>query len=409
MPPSFLSKFVNKPQDQSRAPNRTPSPSPARRRTLSTKTNSSLVDLADAPPVPKLTLNPGNPGADSSSRHLSINPTDSDGQVPQRASLIDGHDFPTPTENDFRRPPIVVNGGTLDSADAAGGASLTSIPAADSSANHNSSLVNGVSDKGGSTLNAAMEIVESPEPIRPTFANDPVSPALLPQSEREQDAVSIASSKSKKKTQRTWRSNSTSNKKRTMPAKKPSGIAGALAASGLAIANPPSGINMTPSIQQSLPPPSSATSRQRAPSSGARSATFAGPPSSGRPRDASLTSLDSNNPYDEGSEDGYDSPDLDLNDDDIPITGFAVASNKRNQDFHELFRNVPDGDYLIDGQSYEFLRAPFLTHIIDYGCALQREILIQGRMYISENHVCFHANIFGWVTDVCTAVESSPL
>ena len=36
----------------------------------------------------------------------------------------------------------------------------------------------------------------------------------------------------------------------------------------------------------------------------------------------------------------------------------------------------------------------------DYGCALQRDILIQGRLYISENHVCFHANIFGWVTDV---------
>jgi len=36
----------------------------------------------------------------------------------------------------------------------------------------------------------------------------------------------------------------------------------------------------------------------------------------------------------------------------------------------------------------------------DYGCALQREILVQGRIYISENHICFHANIFGWVTDV---------
>jgi len=39
----------------------------------------------------------------------------------------------------------------------------------------------------------------------------------------------------------------------------------------------------------------------------------------------------------------------------------------------------------------------------DYGCALQRDILIQGRIYISENHVCFHANIFGWVTDVSFA------
>lgn len=34
----------------------------------------------------------------------------------------------------------------------------------------------------------------------------------------------------------------------------------------------------------------------------------------------------------------------------------------------------------------------------DYGCALQREILIQGRLYISEHHLSFNANIFGWVT-----------
>ncbi|KAG1804367.1 hypothetical protein EV424DRAFT_1647456 [Suillus variegatus] len=74
---------------------------------------------------------------------------------------------------------------------------------------------------------------------------------------------------------------------------------------------------------------------------------------------------------------------LDINED-IPVTGFAVASSKRNADFHELFPSIPEGDYLIE----------------DYGCALQREILIQGRIYISENHICFHANIFGWITDL---------
>lgn len=73
-----------------------------------------------------------------------------------------------------------------------------------------------------------------------------------------------------------------------------------------------------------------------------------------------------------------------------PITGFAVASNKRTADFHALFPTVPEGDYLID----------------DYGCALQREILIQGRLYISENHLCFHANIFGWTTDVSLLILS---
>ncbi len=41
---------------------------------------------------------------------------------------------------------------------------------------------------------------------------------------------------------------------------------------------------------------------------------------------------------------------------------------------------------------------------VDYGCSLQREILIQGRLYISKNHICFHANIFGWVTDLLIPV-----
>ena len=101
---------------------------------------------------------------------------------------------------------------------------------------------------------------------------------------------------------------------------------------------------------------------------------------------------------DSGSED-----ELDLLREDIPVTGFAVASNKRNADFHELFSNIPEGDYLIEGM-YELFgcfRSNLSSFIIkDYGCALQREILIQGRIYISENHICFHANIFGWITDV---------
>ncbi|KAM0788113.1 hypothetical protein ACM66B_001280 [Microbotryomycetes sp. NB124-2] len=63
-------------------------------------------------------------------------------------------------------------------------------------------------------------------------------------------------------------------------------------------------------------------------------------------------------------------------------TGYAVASSKRNADFHAIFKSIPDDDYLIE----------------DYGCALQREILIQGRLYISEHHLSFNANIFGWVT-----------
>ncbi|KAJ1678138.1 hypothetical protein EV182_004693, partial [Spiromyces aspiralis] len=56
---------------------------------------------------------------------------------------------------------------------------------------------------------------------------------------------------------------------------------------------------------------------------------------------------------------------------------------KRNADFHMLFRELPINELLID----------------DYGCALQRDILVQGRLYLTENHVCFYSNIFGWVTN----------
>ena len=53
---------------------------------------------------------------------------------------------------------------------------------------------------------------------------------------------------------------------------------------------------------------------------------------------------------DDEDEDGSGSGSEDMDDEDIPVTGFAVASNKRNADFHELFPTVPEGDYLIEGE-----------------------------------------------------------
>ena len=45
----------------------------------------------------------------------------------------------------------------------------------------------------------------------------------------------------------------------------------------------------------------------------------------------------------------------------------------------------------------------FLNKLIhlDYSCAWQKEILIQGRMYISQNYLCFHANFLKWETSLC--------
>ncbi|KAF3917027.1 hypothetical protein ABW21_db0205705 [Orbilia brochopaga] len=77
----------------------------------------------------------------------------------------------------------------------------------------------------------------------------------------------------------------------------------------------------------------------------------------------------------------------------IPIirttTTFAAASHRRNKDFHTLFKSVTPDDQLIE----------------DYGCALQKEILLQGRMYVSSGHICFHSNIFGWVTTLVISFD----
>jgi len=71
------------------------------------------------------------------------------------------------------------------------------------------------------------------------------------------------------------------------------------------------------------------------------------------------------------------------------ITGFAVASKKRNRDFHALFRSVPEDDYLIE----------------DYGCALQKDILVHGRLYVSEGHICFNSNILGWINTLVISFD----
>ncbi|XP_063302471.1 protein Aster-C isoform X2 [Pelobates fuscus] len=58
---------------------------------------------------------------------------------------------------------------------------------------------------------------------------------------------------------------------------------------------------------------------------------------------------------------------------------------QRSEEFRRLFKELPENDKLI----------------VDYACALQKDILLQGRVYLSENCVCFHSNIFRWETSIC--------
>ena len=70
-------------------------------------------------------------------------------------------------------------------------------------------------------------------------------------------------------------------------------------------------------------------------------------------------------------------------------TGFAVANAKRNRDFHKDFKSVPEDDHLIE----------------DFSAALQKDILLHGRFYISEQHICFGSNILGWTTNLVISFD----
>ncbi|XP_058150423.1 GRAM domain-containing protein 2A isoform X6 [Dasypus novemcinctus] len=53
--------------------------------------------------------------------------------------------------------------------------------------------------------------------------------------------------------------------------------------------------------------------------------------------------------------------------------------NKNNQQYHKLFKDIPLEEVVLKVCS----------------CALQRDLLLQGRLYISPNWLCFHASLFG--------------
>ncbi|KAK4317551.1 hypothetical protein Pmani_011394 [Petrolisthes manimaculis] len=56
----------------------------------------------------------------------------------------------------------------------------------------------------------------------------------------------------------------------------------------------------------------------------------------------------------------------------------------RSEDLKRLFKDLPSDERLI----------------VDYSCALQKDILVHGRLYVTPNYFCFYSKIFGWETFV---------
>lgn len=74
---------------------------------------------------------------------------------------------------------------------------------------------------------------------------------------------------------------------------------------------------------------------------------------------------------------------------DVNYSSIKYASKKRNREFHQTFKKIPSNENLID----------------DFSCALSKDILVHGRLYLSENYLCFKSNILGWVTNLMIPLQ----
>ncbi|XP_019388813.1 PREDICTED: GRAM domain-containing protein 2 isoform X4 [Crocodylus porosus] len=99
-------------------------------------------------------------------------------------------------------------------------------------------------------------------------------------------------------------------------------------------------------------------------------------------KEKSLDSLDGSLHLNEG-----------LKDEEVKKCHREVISTKCNLQYHKLFKDIPTEESVLKVCS----------------CALQRDILIQGRLYISPNWLCFYANLFGKDIKVVIPVVSVQL
>ncbi|XP_041848300.1 GRAM domain-containing protein 2B-like isoform X2 [Melanotaenia boesemani] len=63
---------------------------------------------------------------------------------------------------------------------------------------------------------------------------------------------------------------------------------------------------------------------------------------------------------------------------------------KHNKIFHKLFEEIPEGESLTNS----------------FTCALQKEVLYHGKLFVSENHVCFHSSVLLKDTKLVIPVSS---
>ncbi|KAI8836723.1 hypothetical protein BJ741DRAFT_605004 [Chytriomyces cf. hyalinus JEL632] len=83
---------------------------------------------------------------------------------------------------------------------------------------------------------------------------------------------------------------------------------------------------------------------------------------------------------DEGGEDNLAENPIPFTD--CPIVYQDKSMEARNKELHKLLKSVPPADYLIDS----------------FGIFLQRANLLQGKIYVTQNRICFYSNLMGIIS-----------
>ncbi|XP_041085857.1 GRAM domain-containing protein 2B-like isoform X2 [Polyodon spathula] len=71
----------------------------------------------------------------------------------------------------------------------------------------------------------------------------------------------------------------------------------------------------------------------------------------------------------------------------------SQSYSKHNKSFHKLFKDIAEEEALINS----------------FTCALQKEVLYQGKMYVSKNYICFYSSVLLRETKVMIPVSSVAL
>ncbi len=75
-----------------------------------------------------------------------------------------------------------------------------------------------------------------------------------------------------------------------------------------------------------------------------------------------------------------------------------VVMERRNSELHIFLKSVPEDDHVFHGTLNFFTELE--TNFIVFSCALQKEIAVQGRIYLTQSRICFYSSILGFVTVV---------